>query len=275
MTVTCVPMIPAHLPKVLLCCCSEGNMTDNGAQNPTLSNERTRVGVIGGGAWGTALAIHCSRMGHDTLLWALEKEVAEAINTQHENTVFLKASGRIVCGRRRRQSPLLLYLAPCLPPKVLLVRSAPVYNSPGPRVAACLMSAHATSSVSHFRQDTSCMHLSQGFPLPENLRATNDMNEVVSHAELLLMVIPTPFVERTIARIKDQLREDQVGGKREAFNPMRGTCQGTAAIVAEKRRPDLFVGVEGCWPVHCGPDRRSCGTVGYICLGHACSTWSA
>ena len=48
--------------------------------------------MIGGGAWGTALALHASRMGHDTLLWALEKEVADAINTQHENTVFLKVS---------------------------------------------------------------------------------------------------------------------------------------------------------------------------------------
>ena len=47
--------------------------------------------MLGGGAWGTALALHAARKGHDTLIWALEKEVAEAINTQHENTVFLKA----------------------------------------------------------------------------------------------------------------------------------------------------------------------------------------
>lgn len=56
----------------------------------SLSTERTTVGVIGGGAWGTALATHAARMGHDTIVWALEKEVADAINTQHENTVFLK-----------------------------------------------------------------------------------------------------------------------------------------------------------------------------------------
>jgi glycine/D-amino acid oxidase-like deaminating enzyme len=42
----------------------------------SLSNERTRVGVVGGGAWGTALAVHCARMGHEVLLWALEPEAS-------------------------------------------------------------------------------------------------------------------------------------------------------------------------------------------------------
>jgi glycerol-3-phosphate dehydrogenase len=41
-----------------------------------LSDERTQIGVIGGGAWGTALGIHCARMGHKVLLWAREPEVS-------------------------------------------------------------------------------------------------------------------------------------------------------------------------------------------------------
>lgn len=47
------------------------------------------VGVIGSGAWGTAFAEALARGGHKVTLWALEKEVKEAINTQHENTKFL------------------------------------------------------------------------------------------------------------------------------------------------------------------------------------------
>jgi glycerol-3-phosphate dehydrogenase (NAD(P)+) len=47
-----------------------------------------RLGVIGGGAWGTALAQVASASG-ETLLWALEPEVIEAINGSHENSVFL------------------------------------------------------------------------------------------------------------------------------------------------------------------------------------------
>ena len=57
-----------------------------------LSQEGTTVGVLGGGAWGTALAFHCIRKGHDTMLWARETEVVEGINgPEHENAVFLKA----------------------------------------------------------------------------------------------------------------------------------------------------------------------------------------
>lgn len=59
-----------------------------------LSSERTRVAVLGGGAWGTALALHAARMGHDVLLWALEPEVKRAVNEEHENTVFLKVGPR-------------------------------------------------------------------------------------------------------------------------------------------------------------------------------------
>ena len=48
-----------------------------------------RLGVIGGGAWGTALAQVSASSGRDTLLWAREPEVVEAINSSHENTTFL------------------------------------------------------------------------------------------------------------------------------------------------------------------------------------------
>jgi glycerol-3-phosphate dehydrogenase (NAD(P)+) len=48
-----------------------------------------RIGVIGGGAWGTALAQVAVMGGRETLLWAREEEVAAAINHSRENAVFL------------------------------------------------------------------------------------------------------------------------------------------------------------------------------------------
>lgn len=48
------------------------------------------IGVLGAGAWGTALAQAISTAGHQTVLWAHEPEVAEAINRDHENPVFLQ-----------------------------------------------------------------------------------------------------------------------------------------------------------------------------------------
>ena len=48
-----------------------------------------RIGVIGGGAWGTALAQVAAAGGEETLLWAREPEVVESINGDHENKLFL------------------------------------------------------------------------------------------------------------------------------------------------------------------------------------------
>ncbi len=47
------------------------------------------IGVIGGGAWGTALAQVLSKGGRAVSLWAREPEVVSAINESHENTIFL------------------------------------------------------------------------------------------------------------------------------------------------------------------------------------------
>lgn len=48
-----------------------------------------RITVIGAGAWGTALASVARRAGRDVTIHAHEPETATAINTRHENTVFL------------------------------------------------------------------------------------------------------------------------------------------------------------------------------------------
>ncbi|WP_428407437.1 NAD(P)H-dependent glycerol-3-phosphate dehydrogenase [Hyphococcus sp.] len=47
------------------------------------------VGVIGGGAWGTALASLCATNGVATTLWAREDAVIRSINTAHENSEYL------------------------------------------------------------------------------------------------------------------------------------------------------------------------------------------
>jgi glycerol-3-phosphate dehydrogenase (NAD(P)+) len=49
-----------------------------------------KLGVIGGGAWGTALAQVAAGGGEEVLLWAREPEVVEAVNAAHENVIFLK-----------------------------------------------------------------------------------------------------------------------------------------------------------------------------------------
>ena len=49
----------------------------------------SRVAVLGGGAWGTALAQALSASGHTVTLWARNQPLVDAINTQRVNTVYL------------------------------------------------------------------------------------------------------------------------------------------------------------------------------------------
>lgn len=48
-----------------------------------------RAAVIGGGAWGSALADLLARRGHEVRIWAREPEVVAQINAEHANDRFL------------------------------------------------------------------------------------------------------------------------------------------------------------------------------------------
>ncbi|KAJ9436686.1 Glycerol-3-phosphate dehydrogenase [Diplonema papillatum] len=81
--------------------------------------------VLGGGAFGTAMALHLARKETDVVMWVMEDEVRSAINDTHENKAFLP-----------------------------------------------------------------------GFKIPKRVRATNSVAEAVENAEILLLVIPTPFIRK-------------------------------------------------------------------------------
>jgi len=90
-----------------------------------------RAGVIGGGAWGTALAQIAARAGLEPVLWALEPEVIEAVNRDHENRLFLpgvaldpqvRATGELA---QLAQADLILAAAPAQHMRGLLGRFAP------------------------------------------------------------------------------------------------------------------------------------------------------
>jgi len=59
-------------------------------------SELIRTTVLGGGAWGTALALHCARKGHEVILWAREQDVVDGINQQHENSLYFKVLTHLI-----------------------------------------------------------------------------------------------------------------------------------------------------------------------------------
>jgi glycerol-3-phosphate dehydrogenase (NAD(P)+) len=49
----------------------------------------TRLAIIGGGAWGTALGLAARRAGSDAVIWARDATIAATISQRHENPVYL------------------------------------------------------------------------------------------------------------------------------------------------------------------------------------------
>ena len=48
-----------------------------------------RIGIIGAGAWGTALALAARRAGREVVLWARDPDLAREIETRHQNPRYL------------------------------------------------------------------------------------------------------------------------------------------------------------------------------------------
>ena len=61
-----------------------------------------RIGVLGSGSWGTALAVHLAHTGHDVRLWARDAALAPTMTASRENAATCRASR---CRRRCRRPP--------------------------------------------------------------------------------------------------------------------------------------------------------------------------
>lgn len=65
-----------------------------------MNTDSPKIGVVGAGSWGTALANLLSIKGYPVQLWAFEDDVRKSIEQEHENKFFLpkiKLSPGIVC----------------------------------------------------------------------------------------------------------------------------------------------------------------------------------
>jgi glycerol-3-phosphate dehydrogenase (NAD(P)+) len=49
----------------------------------------TRLAIVGGGAWGTALALAARRAGSEAIVWARDAGIVAAIGERHENPIYL------------------------------------------------------------------------------------------------------------------------------------------------------------------------------------------
>ena len=92
-----------------------------------------RIGVVGGGAWGTALAQSTRQAGRDVLLWAYEFETITEINEHHQNRNYLPG---VALDPKIRATGKLKEIAEC--DAILLVTPAQHLRSIGTELAQYL-----------------------------------------------------------------------------------------------------------------------------------------
>ncbi|MCB1652251.1 MAG: NAD(P)-dependent glycerol-3-phosphate dehydrogenase [Alphaproteobacteria bacterium] len=137
-----------------------------------------KIGVIGAGAWGTALAQVYAAAGRDVTLWVREAEVVTAVNERHENTLFLPG---VSLDERLKASGDLGDVAAC--DVILLV-------TPAQHMRSSLADLKALLDV-----QTPLVICSKGIELKTGLLLSQVARDVLPEAKLAVLTGPTFAIE--------------------------------------------------------------------------------
>lgn len=101
-----------------------------------------RIGIVGGGAFGTAMACVLRRSGHEVTLWAREPEVVAALNETRTNPFFLKGASlppgiRAVAHLSELEGADFLVLAPPAQHMRAVTLAAAPHVRPGTPLVSC------------------------------------------------------------------------------------------------------------------------------------------
>lgn len=144
------------------------------------------IGIIGSGAWGTAISTVASDNGHDVLMWAREQDVVDEINTHRTNQRFLQGAS---IAANVRATTVLSELRSCQ----MLINATPTQH-----VRQVLPALD--------RCDAVVVNLAKGIEIGSHYRVSEIVQEVApslkpyavlsgpSHAEEVVQRMPTTVV---------------------------------------------------------------------------------
>ncbi len=238
----------------------------------------TRVGVLGGGAWGTTLADLLARRGHPVRLWAREPEVVAGINDGHRNELFLPeaalaeavvATDDVVAAVRDaevivsaapshavgavaaaaapgvRPGALVVSVSKGLEPERLVTMSQVLAEQlPGARVAA--LSGPSFALEVYQRQPTAVVAAAQDHAVAEAVQGVfaTDRFRVYSHTDVLGVELGGAL-KNVIALAAGMLEGLGMGHNPRAALITRGLAEITRLGVAMGADPLTFAGLAG------------------------------
>src|SRR6266700_107811 len=179
-----------------------------------------KVAVVGGGAWGTALADLLARKGEQVTLWAREADVVDSVNRKHRNEMFLPGASLAPALRAEaaktldRSRPLVVSASKGLDPERLerpscvlaevLSPGTPVAVLSGPSFAWEVFSQQPTAVVTATgalsRNRTLGVALGQGQTLQQALAGKAAVVEGVNTTRTAVALGERHGVEMPIAR---------------------------------------------------------------------------
>ncbi|MCJ2034419.1 NAD(P)H-dependent glycerol-3-phosphate dehydrogenase [Methylobacterium sp. J-068] len=134
----------------------------------TTLDTRARIGVVGGGAWGTALANAAAAAGHDVILWLRDGEAAARLEASRENARYLPGvplHPRIAATARADAlgaAGTLLMVVPAQTLRSVLADLAPSFE-PGAAIVLCAKGIERGSDA--FMSEVAAERLGPGAPV--------------------------------------------------------------------------------------------------------------
>lgn len=153
--------------------------------NHDLERKNIKIGVVGGGAWGTALANLLATKGYAIDLWVFEKEVKDRILETRENKIFLPG----------------IRLSPNLHPTNEITRSVSSKNMVVVVVPSHLMREITLKMASNLSKETIVVTASKGIENKTHLTMTGVLKETLPEIPHHRMaVISGPSFAREVAK---------------------------------------------------------------------------
>ena len=163
----------------------------------TMLSPYSRIAVLGGGAWGTALAVAAVNAGRDTILWAREEDVVAGIAKSHENERFLpgmtlpkslavtgalvevvRADALLLAPPAQVLGHFALRLAPMIAPGTPLVICAKgIERDTGRLVNEVVMEAIPEAAVAILSGPSFARDVAKGLPTAVTIAAEGDVAE--------------------------------------------------------------------------------------------------